>query len=219
MIFFCECLRGCRSKSEIKQLAEERPAGIRLSRFCDQMHINRTSFYYEARPESAKNLEIMRIMDEYYFEHPTTRKIGFTDHLRSIGYNINIKRVKRLMDEMGLEAIYSRKNLTKQGAPKYIHPYLLRHLQITHVNQVWSTDITYIPMENGFMYLYAIIDVYSRFIVGWRLSNTLSASNCQELLKECVAKYGAPEIVNSDQGSQFTTLEWVNLLTETRLKY
>lgn len=178
MRFFCECLRGCRTQSEIKQLAEQRSAGISLARFCDQMHINRTSFYYTPRPESTENIEIMRIMDEYHYEHPTVGKIGFTDYLKSIGYHVNVKRVQRLMKVMDITAIYPRRSLTHQGAPKYIHPYLLRNLNITQLNQVWSIDITYIPMENGFMYLYAIIDVYSRYIVGWLLSNSLSASNC-----------------------------------------
>lgn len=103
MRFFCECLRGgCRTQSEIKQLAEQRPSGISLARFCDQMHINRTSFYYTPRPESTENLEIMRIMDEYHYEHPTTGKIGFTDYLKSIGYHINVKRVQRLMKVMDM---------------------------------------------------------------------------------------------------------------------
>lgn len=182
------------------------------------MHINRTSFYYTPRPESAENLEIMRIMDEYHYDHPTTGKIGFTDYLKSIGYHVNVKRVQRLMKVMDITAIYPRRSLTHQGVPKYIHPYLLRNLNITHPNQVWSIDITYIPMKNGFMYLYAIIDVYSRYIVGWHLSNSLSASNCRTLLQECIDKYGTPEIVNSDQGSQFTTKEWEGLLTKNVIK-
>ena len=110
-------------------------------------------------------------------------------------------------------AIYPQKSLSKGGAPKYFHPYLLRHLDITHRNQVWSTDISYIPMKGGFMYLYAVIDVFTRYIVGWRLSNTLTATNAYELMRECIRVHGAPEIVNSDQGSQYTTKDWHDLLT------
>lgn len=119
---------------------------------------------------------------------------------------------------MGLEAIYPKKCLSKGGKPKFIHPSLLRNLAITRRNQVWSTDISYIPMENGFMYLYAIIDVYSRYVLGWRLSNTLSASNCYELLQECVDIYGTPKIVNTDQGRQYTTAEWENLLKRNNIQ-
>jgi len=176
------------------------------------MGINRSSLYYEKKGESAENLELMKIMDRHYIEHPTTGKRGFTDYLNINGYHVNIKRIRRLMDVMGLEAIYPKRCLSRGGRSKYIHPYLLRNLAITHRNQVWSTDISYIPMENGFMYLYAIIDVYSRYVLGWRLSNTLSATNCYELLQDCVDTYGAPEIVNTDQGRQYTTADWENLL-------
>ena len=188
------------------------------NRFCERMQINRSSLYYEKRGESAENLELMREMDAHYTEHPTTGKKGFTDHLRAKGYNVNIKRVRRLMNVMGLEAIYPKKCLSKGGRPKYIHPYLLKGLAITRRNQVWSTDISYVPLEKGFMYLYAIIDVYSRYVLGWRLSNTLSASNCYELLQECVDIYGAPEIVNTDQGRQYTTAEWENLLKRNNIQ-
>jgi len=176
------------------------------------MEINRSTLYYAPKGESQENLAIMEIMDKHYMEHPTTGKKGFTDYLRLQGFDINIKRVRRLMSVMGIEAIYPQKCLSKGGKAKYIHPYLLRNLDITHRNQVWSTDISYIPMENGFMYLYAMIDVHSRYILGWRLSNSLSATNCYELLEECVETYGAPEIVNTDQGRQYTTAEWENIL-------
>lgn len=134
------------------------------------MEINRSSLHYERKGEIAENLELMRLMDAHYTEHPTTGKQGFTDYLNAIGHHVNIKRVRRLMGVMGLEAIYPKKCLSKGGSPRYIHPYLLRNMEITHRNQVWSTDISYIPMEHGFMYLYAIIDVYSRYVLGWRLS-------------------------------------------------
>lgn len=138
--------------------------------------------------------------------------------LNMAGCPVVVKRVRRLMRKMGLMAIYPQKCLSKGGAPKCFHPYLLRQLDIVRPNQVWSTDISYIPVKDGFMYLYAVIDVYSRFIVGWRLSNTLSASNCYELQEECIQLYDAPEIVNSDQGSQYTTQRWEELLTNHGIK-
>lgn len=179
------------------------------NRFCHLMKINRSTLYYERQGESEENLYIMKRMDEIYTEHPTSGVLTMRDKLSMDGYMVNVKRIRRLMREMGLEAVYPQRKLTKQGQAKYVHPYLLRNLVIDHSNQVWSSDITYIPMKRGFMYLYAIIDVYSRYILGWRLSNTLEKTNCIELLKECVERHGAPEIINTDQGSQYTTPDWI----------
>lgn len=117
------------------------------------------------------------------------------------------------MKQAGLKAIYPKRQLSKDGNPKYVHTYLLRGVEITRPNHVWSTDISYIPTAGGFMYLYVVIDVYSRYVVGWRLSNTLSASNCTDLVNECVARYGKPEIINSDQGTQYTSRKWETTLT------
>ncbi len=177
------------------------------------MGLNRTTLYYKPKGESAENLKMMEMMDKYYLDHPTAGVLTMVNMLILAGMTVGAKRVRRLMRKMGLMAIYPQKCLSKGGKPEYFHPYLLRHLGIDHPNQVWSTDISYIPMKGGFMYLYAIIDVYSRFIVGWRLSNTLSANNCYELVEDCVRRYGAPEIINSDQGSQYTTKQWEDLLT------
>lgn len=182
------------------------------------MGVCRSGLYYKKKGESQENLTIMKLMDQYTLEHPTAGKRSLRDYLRTLGYDINVKRVKRLMDVLGIEPIYPKKCLSKGGCPKYIHPYLLRSLTIDHSNQVWSTDISYIPMSNGFMYLYAMIDVHSRYVLGWRLSNSLSASNVYELLQECVDEYGAPEIVNTDQGRQYTTVEWENLLLRNGIR-
>ena len=182
------------------------------------MGVCRSRLYYEKKGERDENLAIMEIMDKLSFDHPTMGKRGFCDYLRSLGFQVNIKRVKRLMDLANIEPVYPKKSLSKGGISKYIHPYLLRGLSINHRNQVWSTDISYVPMKNGFMYLYAIIDVYSRYVLGWRLSNSLSAINAYELLQECVDIYGAPEIVNSDQGRQYTTTEWEKLLKKNRIR-
>lgn len=190
-----------------------RPAGMSLNSFCKYLGLTRSTFYYKPKGETPENLCIMEKIDKFFLEHPTTGVKKMTGYLRNEGFAVNEKRVRRLMRKMCLMAIYPQKSLSKGGAPKYFHPYLLRHLDITHRNQVWSTDISYIPMKDGFMYLYAVIDVFTRYIVGWRLSNTLTATNAYELMRECIRVHGAPEIVNSDQGSQYTTKDWQDLLT------
>ena len=142
---------------------------------CQVLCIPRSSLYYAPKGEKAENLEIMRIMDEHYLKHPTEGTIRIQDMLFALGFVVNHKRIRRLLRLMGLMAIYPKRNLSKLGLKKYIHPYLLKGLDINRPNQVWAIDITYIPMKNGFLYLTAIIDVYSRYIVGWGLSNTLEA--------------------------------------------
>ncbi len=197
------------------ELEKQRPAGISRKRFCELMRLNRSTLYYKPRGESEENLRVMEAMDKYYTEHPTSGVKTMVSMLSlEHGLKVNPKRARRLMRKMNLIPIYPQKCLSKGGAPKYFHPYLLRNLTVDHPNQVWSTDISYIPMKNGFMYLYAVIDVYSRFIVGWKLSNTLSANNSHELLEDCIKVYGSPEIVNSDQGSQYTTKAWEDLLAK-----
>ena len=151
-------------------------------------------------------------MDRHHLDHPTKGVVQMRDFLVSLGIVIGIKRVRRLMRRMGLEAIYAKPNLSKLGRARYVHKYLLRNMKITRRNQVWSTDITYIPMHRGFLYLYAIIDVYSRYIVGWGLYSTLESSNALEVLDNAIALHGKPEIINSDQGSQYTCSEWVEAL-------
>ena len=153
-------------------------------------------------------MKLMKLMDKQYDLCPAMGVRQMVDYLKREGYHVGKNLVRRLMALMGLRAVYPLKSLSKGGWIKYRMPYLLRGLRITHRNQVWSTDISYIPMENGFMYLYAIIDVYSRYIVGWGLYNTLDASNAIEVLDRAVAQFGAPEIINSDQGVQYTCDEW-----------
>ena len=154
----------------------------------------------------------MEKIGRIYTEHPTIGVLKMVETLALDGIHANAKRIRRLMRKMNLMAIYPTKCLSTGGNPEYFHPYLLRNLEVTHPNQVWSTDISCIPMQGGFMYLYAVIDVYSRYIVGWRLSNTLSATNELELMEECINKWGAPEIVNSAQGILYTTQKWQDLL-------
>jgi len=185
---------------------------------CDILSIHRSGLYYKAKGEKQENLEVMRIMDEHYLKHPTEGVLRMQDFLFALGFVVNHKRVRRLLRLMGLMAIYPKKNLSKLGQKKYIHPYLLKGLKIDRPNQVWAIDITYIPMKNGFLYLTAIIDLYSRYIVGWGISNTLDADASLSVMKQAIKKHGKPEIINSDQGSQFTCEDWIKYLTAEDVK-
>lgn len=179
---------------------------------CDLVSVNRGSFYYQPLGETEENLRIMRLMDEHYLEHPTEGVLRMRDFLLVLGIVANHKRVRRLLRLMGLMAIYPKRNLSRLGLAKYIRPYLLRGLKIVRPNQLWAIDITYIPMPRGFLYLTAIIDVYSRYVVGWGISNSLDAACSLNVTKEAIQRHGKPEIINSDQGSQFTCHEWVEFL-------
>ncbi|MEN6323207.1 MAG: IS3 family transposase [Proteiniphilum sp.] len=174
--------------------------------------MNRSMQYYKPAGEDPANLKLMRLMDEEYLEHPTKGVLGMVDFLRSMGILAGPKRVRRLLRKMGIMAIYPKRNLSKLGLARYIHPYRLRGLEVTHSNHVWCIDITYIPMAKGFLYLTAIIDVYSRYIVGWDIHNTLDAENSLNVLRKAIVVHGKPEIVNSDQGSQFTCPGWIAYL-------
>lgn len=185
---------------------------LSMRRQCDLLGIHRSGVYYRSCGESEENLRLMHQMDKLFTEDPTLGVLGMQDELRDLGMNYNVKRIRRLLRKMGVEPIYPKKNLSRLGQKKYVYPYLLRKLKITRPNQVWSVDITYLAMKSGFMYLSAIIDVYSRYIVGWQLSNTLDKENQTQLLHASVAKYGEPEIINSDQGSQYTCSHWVETL-------
>ncbi len=176
------------------------------------LQVNRSSLYYKPKGETDLNLKLMRILDELYLKHPTYGVRRMQEELRELGYSVNHKRVRRLLRLMRLEAIYPKKNLSKLGNAKYIYPYLLEHMEIDEPNKVWAIDITYIPMHKGFMYLTAIIDVYSRYIVGWSLSNTLDKEVQVNLLKDSMAEHGRPQVINSDQGSQFTSELWTSTL-------
>jgi len=175
---------------------------------CELMDISRSNVYYQSVGESEENLQFMRLMDKHYLYHPTYGVLQMQDFLLLLGFVVNVKRVRRLLRKMGIMAIYPKRNLSKLGSAKYIRPYLLRGLKAVRPNQVWAVDITYIPMKGGFMYLTAIIDLYSRYVVGWDVFNTLDAANTLEVFKQAVANHGKPEIINSDQGCQFTCALW-----------
>ncbi|MDP2424304.1 MAG: IS3 family transposase [Bacteroidales bacterium] len=191
---------------------------ISIRHQCDLLGINRSSIYYDPIGESDENLKIMRMMDEYHLDYPTYGVLQMQDFLSFKGLLVNHKRVRRLLRLMGIMAIYPKRNLSKLGHAKYIRPYLLKGLEITRPNQVWEIDITYIPMAKGFMYLSAIIDVYSRFVVGWDVFNSLDAENTLTVFKRAVAQYGKSEIINSDQGSQFTCALWTSYVEQSEIK-
>jgi putative transposase len=164
----------------------------------------RSTLYYTPQPETEDDLCLKRQIDEQYLRTPFYGSRKMVAHLRRAGREVNRKRVQRLMQEMGIQAIYPRKT-TVPAAGHKIYPYLLRGVKIVRANQVWSSDITYVPMPCGSMYLAAIIDWYSRYVLAWRLSNSLETTFCLEALEEALTHYGTPEIFNTDQGSQFTS--------------
>jgi putative transposase len=176
------------------------------------LSINRSRIYYKPVAEKPENIKMMVIMDKHLTLHPTEGVESMVLLFKDIGYPIGPKRIRRLFKIMGRQTIYRRKNLTKSGLKEFIKPYLLRDLKITHANQVWCTDITYIPMKSGFMYMTAIIDVFSRKIVGWGVSNSMNALWCRNILEDAIATHGKPQIVNSDQGSQYTSALWTQYL-------
>jgi putative transposase len=176
---------------------------LSVRRQCELLGLNRSSLYYAAAAESAENLRLMRLLDEEYTRHPFFGSRRMTAWLERQGESVNRKRVQRLLRIMGLEAIYPKPRLSVAGRGHRIFPYLLRDVRIERPDQVWSTDITYVPLARGFMYLAAVIDWYSRYVLAWRLSNTLDGSFCLEMLEEALG-LGRPEVFNTDQGVQFT---------------
>lgn len=187
---------------------------LSIRKQCDLLCIPRSTLYYAPVPEKPENIKMMHIMDKHLCLHPTEGVESMVYFLREKGYPVGPKRIRRLFKLMGRQTIYRRKNLTKQGLKAFIKPYLLRNLEITHANQVWCTDITYIPMAKGFMYMTAIIDVYSRKVLSWSISNSMTKQWCLSVLKEAIDKYGKPLIVNSDQGSQYTSAVWTQYLEQ-----
>ena len=191
---------------------------LSVSRQCQILNINRSTFYYKKKPIKPEDLKLMELIDKQYLKTPTWGSRSMRNYLRRLGYKINRKRVQRLMRLMGLEAIYPKRNTSRPYPGHKVYPYLLRNLKIDRPNQVWSTDITYIPMSRGFMYLVAVMDWNSRKVLSWRLSNTLDTDFCVEALEEAINRFGAPEIFNTDQGAQFTSSSFTNVLKHNDIK-
>lgn len=187
-------------------------AELSLSRQCELIGLPRSTLYYEPAQETDENLNFMRLIDEQYLKTPFYGSRNFTTWLKIRGYEVNRKRVQRLMRIMGIESIYPKPRTSEARKEHVKYPYLLRDVEIVKPNHVWSTDITYLPMKNGFMYLVAVIDWFSRFVLSWRLSNTMDSSFCVEALEVALKNWGKPEIFNTDQGAQFTCQEFTGKL-------
>ena len=176
------------------------------------LDLSRSSVYYLPKPTSTADLALMRRIDELHLEHPFAGSRMLRDMLRLQGHRIGRKHVATLMRTMGIEALYRRPNTSKPHPEHRIYPYLLRNVAIERPNHVWAMDITYLPMSRGFVYLAVVLDWATRRILSWRLSNSMTADFCVEALEEAIARYGKPEIMNTDQGSQFTSSEFINTL-------
>ena len=185
---------------------------LSIVRQCELVSINRSGYYHKPAGETEFNLRLMRLIDEQHLLTPFYGARQMARHLRRQGDVVGRKRIRRLMSKMGMAVVYQRPRTTIPNRDHVIYPYLLRDVKIDRPNQVWCTDITYIPMQRGFLYLVAIMDWASRKVLAWRLSNTMEVEFCIEALEEALAKYGKPEIFNTDQGSQFTSLEFTGVL-------
>jgi len=207
------------STTERRQKVVKSHPRLSLVRQCELLMIHRSSLYYKPRSESLLNLKLIKEIDIYFLEHPYYGVERMTDYLNlDLGYRVNVKRVRRLYKLMVLQTIYRKPRTTIRDLKSYKYSYLLKNLRIERPNQVWQTDITYIPMLRGFMYMNAIIDVHSRKILNWSVSNSMDKEWCTELLEDTIARYGTPEIHNSDQGSQYTSTQYIEVLKENNIQ-
>jgi putative transposase len=191
---------------------------LTVTRQCALLGLPRSSFYHQPQPPSRADSAMMRRIDELYLAYPFYGSRQMTRALRLEGHTINRKRVRRLMRRMGLEAIYQKPNLSRANSAHKVYPYLLRNLAVTRPNQVWATDITYVPIQGGDIYLCAVLDWFSRRVLAWELSNTLDASFCVRAVARAMAEHGVPEIFNTDQGCQFTSAEFTQPLLDRGVK-
>ena len=191
---------------------------LSLTRQAQLLQLSRASLYYEPVAASQADLELMRRLDELHLEWPFLGSRMLRDILRLEGIRVGRRHVATLMRTMGIAALYRRSNTSRRHPRHAIYPYLLRKLVIERPNHVWATDVTYIPMARGFVYLVAVMDWFSRKVLSWRISNSLTADFCVEALEEAIARYGAPEIFNTDQGSQFTASSFIQVLQKNRIR-
>jgi putative transposase len=190
----------------------DRTHPLPLSRQCQILSLARSTGYYRPRETSESDLALMRRIDELHLEYPFAGSRMLRGMLRADGHVVGRRHVRTLMAKMGIEALYRKPTTSKRSAAHSVYPYLLRHLTIDRPNQVWAADITYLPMKRGFVYLFAVMDWASRKVLSWRISNTLTTDFCIEAVEEALIRYGTPEIFNTDQGSQFTSREFTQLL-------
>ena len=205
------------SAIDAKRAAVDRGSQISIARQCELLGLNRSSLYYAPAVESQLNLDLMRRIDEQYTKTPFYGSRRTVEWLRRQGYEVNRKRVQRLMRQMGIEAIYPRPNTSRPDEQHQVYPYLLRGVAIVRPNQVWATDITYIRLRGGFVYLVAILDWFSRYVVAWELSNTLDRSFCIAALEAALSQ-ATPEIFNTDQGCQFTSTDFTGRLKDAGIQ-
>jgi putative transposase len=182
------------------------------------LQLSRSSLYYKAVPVSERDLEVMRHIDEIHLKYPFMGSRNIRNELRDLGHNVGRGHVSTLMKKMGICALYRKPRLSVPHPAHKVYPYLLKGIEISRANQCWASDITYLPMARGFCYLAAVMDWASRKVLAWRLSNTLDASFCTEALEEAIRKYGVPEIFNTDQGSQFTSDVFLNVLNTNSIR-
>ncbi|GAB3643366.1 hypothetical protein GCM10027423_40030 [Spirosoma arcticum] len=198
-------------------LIEPEHAQLSIARQCQLLGLARSSYYYQPLGESAENLALMERIDKLFTDRPGMGVRRMHQEISTVDNPVNIKRVHRLMRLMGLETVYQKPNMSKPAEGHQIYPYLLRGVVINQPNQVWSTDITYIPMATGFLYLCVVIDWHTRFILGWRLSNTLLTDFCIDALDDAFGQWGQPLIFNTDQGSQFTSKDFLKPLQDRQI--
>jgi putative transposase len=187
---------------------------LSISRQCKILDVNRSSYYYRPKPIKQEDLDLMRKIDELYLENPSSGSRTIRRQLKRQGMIVSRKRIQRLMRLMGIEAVYPKPNTSRPHPQHKVYPYLLRDLTINRPNQVWSSDITYIPMDRGFMYLVAIMDWHSRKVLSWRVSNTMEPAFCVNALEEALSRFGTPDIFNTDQGAQFTSNAFTKVLKD-----
>lgn len=185
---------------------------------CRLLKVSRSGWYYKPKEESPFNLSLMKVIDEQFLATPYYGSRQMTRQLRRSGCQVSRKRVRRLMRIMGLQALYQAPKTSLSHSEHKVYPYLLKDLKINRPNQAWCSDITYIPIKRGFLYLVAIMDWYSRKVLSWRISNTLDTEFCVQALKEAIGSYGIPNIFNTDQGSQFTSFQFTNILKDHGIK-
>jgi putative transposase len=212
-------LASSKSREDRMKMIDRKEKRLSIKKQAELLSVNRTSLYYKPVLVNDEEYLIKRIIDEIYTSHPEYGYRRMTSVLnRDYHIHINQKRTRRYMRDMGIHGFCPGPNLSKRTHCKYLYPYMLRGLTIDHPNQVWSIDITYCRMKRGFMYMVAIIDWYSRYIVGFELSNTLDKTFVIEAIQKAIRQYGKPEIMNSDQGIQFTSDEYINLLKNNNVK-
>lgn len=205
------------TKAEKVKLIEKNNMQVSIKKQCELLGLNRSSLYYQEKSETEENVKMMGLIDEIYTEFPYYGSPRITEELKRRGCLVNHKRIERLMLVMGLVAIFPKRNLSRRNPNHQIYPYLLKGLVIIRINQVWGIDITYVRANGVWFYLVAVIDWYSRFVLAWKLSETITSDFCVEAVKEAL-RYGKPGIHNSDQGSQFTDKNYISVLNENGIK-